>query len=50
MNRIYQGRVTNVEIIKDGKPEPFDPDPKEAKRKWQDALWQHHRLFQDKGY
>ncbi len=41
MNRIYQGKVTNVEILKgkDGKPEPL-PD-------WQDALWQHHQLFQD---
>jgi hypothetical protein len=49
MNRIYQGKVTNVEILKgkDGKPEPFDADPKLARQKWQDALWQHHQLFQD---
>jgi hypothetical protein len=52
MNRIYQGRVTKVEILKgkDGKPEPL-PD-------WQQALlmvapkrsegrWQHHQLFQE---
>ncbi len=41
MNRIYQGKVTNVEILngKDGKPESL-PD-------WQDVLWQHHQLFQD---
>ena len=49
MNRIYQGRVTNVEIVKgkDGKPEPFDAGPKVARQEWQDALWQHHQLFQD---
>ena len=49
MNRIYQGKVTNVEILKgkDGQPEPFDADPKLARQKWQDALWQHHQLFQD---
>lgn len=39
MNRIYQGKVTNVEIFKDGKPEPLE--------KWPDALWQHHQMFQD---
>lgn len=39
MNRIYQGKVTKVEIFTDGKPEPLD--------NWQDALWQHHQLFQD---
>jgi len=39
MNRIYQGRVTNVEIVRDGKPEPLP--------NWQTALWQHHQLFQD---
>ena len=40
MNRIYQGKVTNVEILKgkDGQPEPL--------HNWQDALWQHHQLFQ----
>jgi hypothetical protein len=41
MNRIYQGRVTSVEILKDGKPEPL------PKQEWQQALWQHHQLFQD---
>src|SRR5208283_3755667 len=41
MNRIYQGKVTNVKILpgNDGQPEPL--------LEWQDALWQHHRLFQD---
>lgn len=54
MNRIYQGRVGNVEIANPDKhapPDqrwlPFDPDPKKAKVKWQAALWQHHELFQD---
>ena len=54
MNRIYQGKVTNVQKLKPGakgkKPEDwkdFDPDPKQAKAKWQAALWQHHQLFQD---
>jgi hypothetical protein len=39
MNRIYQGKVTAVEIP-DGKDEqgkPLDLD----------VLWQHHELFQD---
>lgn len=54
MNRIYQGRVTNVEIANPDKQTPpdhrwlpFDADPKQAKAKWQTALWQHHQLFQD---
>jgi hypothetical protein len=65
MNRIYQGKVTAVEIPApnllsasngernkgevSNQPEwqPFDPDPKIARQKWQDALWQHHELFQD---
>lgn len=47
MNRIYQGRVSKVEVV-DGKDwKPFDPDPKLATAKWQAALWQHHELFQD---
>ena len=40
MNRIYQGRVTKVEIP-DGKG-GWEPLPD-----WQSALWQHHELFQD---
>lgn len=60
MNRIYQGKVTDVEIQfpssegsgvgkSKGQPnwQPFDPEPKQAKAKWQSALWQHHQLFQD---
>jgi hypothetical protein len=51
MNRIYQGRVTSVEIYCPGSKEnpwqPFDPDPQKARAKWETALWQHHELFQD---
>lgn len=54
MNRIYQGKVTNVEIANpdqhappDKRWLPFAGDPKQAKAKWQAALWQHHQLFQD---
>jgi hypothetical protein len=43
MNRIYQGRVSKVEIPKPGdKENPWQPLPN-----WQDLLWQHHELFQD---
>jgi hypothetical protein len=55
MNRIYQGKVTHVEIAnpdkhapQDKRWQPFDlDDAKQAKAKWQAALWQHHQLFQD---
>jgi hypothetical protein len=46
MNRIYQGRVTRVEVP--------NPDPTTAKDKpwiplegWDTRLWYHHELFQD---
>ena len=43
MNRIYQGRVSKVEIPKPGdKENPWQPLPN-----WQDAVWRHHELFQD---
>jgi hypothetical protein len=42
MNRIYQGRVTKVEIL-NGKS--ADAQPQELSN-WQTALWQHHELFQ----
>jgi len=43
MNRIYQGRVSKVEIPKPGdKENPWQPLPN-----WQDILWKHHELFQD---
>jgi hypothetical protein len=41
MNRIYQGRVSKVEIPGD-KENPWQPLPN-----WQDILWHHHELFQD---
>jgi hypothetical protein len=70
MNRIYQGKVTTVEIANPDQHAPgilsastgertevrcrnqnqwlpFDPDPTQAKTKWQTGLWQHHQLFQD---
>src|ERR1043166_6952137 len=43
MNRIYQGRVTRVEIPsgKSGEGQPQElPN-------WQTVIWQHHELFQD---
>jgi hypothetical protein len=42
MNRIYQGRVTSVEIPKPGTKNEWVSLPD-----WQGALWQHHELFQD---
>lgn len=45
MNRIYQGRVTKVEI-----PDGKDENGKEKWNtidNWQEALWNHHVLFQD---
>jgi IS605 OrfB family transposase len=48
MNRIYQGKVTAVEIP-DGKDKwkQFDPDPKKNRGEWQSVLWKHHEMFQD---
>lgn len=45
MNRIYQGRVTRVEI-----PDGKDENGKRKWKlldKWRDVLWEHHKLFQD---
>ncbi|MFA7344400.1 MAG: hypothetical protein WC003_08860 [Terrimicrobiaceae bacterium] len=56
MNRIYQGRVTKVQIPKEGVTKPklpedwqdLDPDdPRESRRLGEEALWKHHELFQD---
>lgn len=54
MNRIYQGRVNKVQILKEGakgkSPEDWqdlDNDPKEARRLDEELLWNHHQLFQD---
>jgi len=41
MNRIYQGRVSKVEILGD-EENPWQPLPN-----WQDILWRHHELFQN---
>src|ERR1051326_2759506 len=40
MNRIYQGKVSRVDILR-GK------DNWEELREWQSFLWYHHELFQD---
>lgn len=56
MNRIYQGRVTKVQVQASGKP--AEPDGRKGAQKaqktdWLDlpdgeaALWRHHELFQD---
>jgi hypothetical protein len=42
MNRIYQGRVSKVEISTGNKEKPWQPLDN-----WQSILWQHHQLFQD---
>lgn len=55
MNRIYQGRVTNVQTLKPGVTKPKSPDdwqeldrdPKVARRLGEELLWNHHELFQD---
>jgi len=55
MNRIYQGKVTKVEAESDETPLSCAAihDRKNGKPlwkallDWQDALWQHHQLFQD---
>jgi hypothetical protein len=46
MNRIYQGRVSNVQKLRPG-AKGTKPDDWEDLSGWQDALWQHHQLFQD---
>ena len=45
MNRIYQGKVTAVEIL-DGKDEQGKLKWKKLDD-WQSTLWQHHEFFQD---
>lgn len=46
MNRIYQGKVTKVEILKPGSKGKSDENW-EPLDNWREALWQHHQLFQD---
>lgn len=46
MNRIYQGRVKNVEILQEGK-KGAESNAWDAIPDWGKALWQHHELFQD---
>lgn len=56
MNRIYQGRVTKVEVLKrPSRGEQAGPlkARKATEPKWEEmkngeaALWRHHELFQD---
>ncbi|HRP03749.1 MAG TPA: hypothetical protein PLV87_02445, partial [Opitutaceae bacterium] len=54
MNRIYQGRVSSVQIPNPDKTArkaipwlPLDPDAKRAGELGEAALWEHHQLFQD---
>ncbi len=42
MNRIYQGRVSKVEIATGDKANPW-----QSLENWQSTLWQHHEIFQD---
>jgi hypothetical protein len=57
MNRIYQGRVSKVEIQnilsastgERNKREVSNQNPRQPLPNWQDILWQHHELFQDAG-
>ncbi|MDI6740226.1 MAG: hypothetical protein QME74_07665 [Candidatus Edwardsbacteria bacterium] len=42
MNRIYQGKVTQVERPKTENRNEWEPLPN-----WQETLWRHHELFQD---
>lgn len=42
MNRIYQGRVTRLEIAKDDGQLPWVD-----LLNWEDVLWHHHEIFQD---
>src|SRR4051812_12759686 len=42
MNRIYQGRVTKVEIAVGEKADSW-----RSVENWESVLWQHHQVFQD---
>lgn len=46
MNRIYQGRVSKVQTLKPG-TKGINPEVWQDLPAWEDALWQHHELFQD---
>ena len=48
MNRIYQGRVSKVELLKDKTKTGEDPVIRECSREeGEQLLWEHHSLFQD---
>lgn len=46
MKRIYQGRVSKVEICKTGANGKLEEDWEELQN-WEEVLWEHHVLFQD---
>jgi hypothetical protein len=39
INRIYQGKVIKIEVLRNSHPQIFDA--------WPEVLWTHHELFQD---
>ncbi len=45
MNRIYQGRVSKVQVLKPGAKGDATEDWQDLEN-WPAALWQHHELFQ----
>lgn len=47
MNRIYQGRVSRVQIPKPGVQSPQSPNDWQDLPNGEEALWHHHPLFQD---
>ena len=47
MNRIYQGKVTKVEILDGQDPQGEMRWRELPAAEWQAALWRHHELFQD---
>ncbi len=55
MNRIYQGRVSTVEILQPGTSGrtadyvPLNAEAKVARAAGEKLLWEHHRLVQDAG-
>ena len=59
MNRIYHGKVTDVEIYaphilsasngERNKGEVSNQNPWQLLDNWPEKLWQHHALFQDAG-
>ena len=47
MNRIYQGKVTKVEILDERDSQGETKWLELPAAEWHAALWRHHELFQD---